>query len=47
MADRELIAAILTAEGEPESACQRLVDEANEAGGRDNVTAIVARLEAI
>jgi serine/threonine protein phosphatase PrpC len=41
------IAAVLAAEGEPESACKRLVDEANEAGGRDNITAIVARLEAI
>ena len=34
-------------EGEPESACKRLVHEANEAGGRDNITAIVARMEAI
>ncbi len=47
MLDDDRIAAILEAEGEPESACKRLVDEANEAGGRDNITAIVARLEAI
>jgi PPM family protein phosphatase len=47
MLDDERIAAILAAECEPKSACKRLVDEANEAGGRDNITAIVARLEAI
>ena len=47
MLDDDRIAAILTAESEPDSACQRLADEANEAGGRDNITAIVARLEAI
>ena len=47
MLDDDRIAAILAAEGEPETACKRLVDEANEAGGRDNITAVVARLEAI
>lgn len=47
MLDDDRIAAVLTAEGEPESACKRLVDEANAAGGRDNITAIVARLEAV
>jgi protein phosphatase len=40
------IAAILAEEREPQVACQRLVDEANKAGGRDNITCIVARLEA-
>ncbi len=30
------IAAILSAEGEPESACRRLVDEANAAGARQH-----------
>ncbi len=39
------IAAILAAEAEPEAACRRLVAEANEAGGKDNVTAVVARFE--
>jgi protein phosphatase len=39
------IAAILEAEGEPRLACERLVAEANEQGGRDNITAIVARFE--
>jgi hypothetical protein len=37
------IAAILASETDPEAACRRLVEEANEAGGKDNVTAVVAR----
>jgi len=41
------IASILAAEREPRSACERLVAEANGQGGKDNVTAIVARFEAI
>jgi protein phosphatase len=41
LADSE-IAAILKEKPEPEAACQRLVDRANEQGGRDNVTVIVA-----
>jgi serine/threonine protein phosphatase PrpC len=41
----EEIAAVLAAEGEPESACERLVAAANEAGGRDNITAVVARFD--
>jgi protein phosphatase len=41
------IAAILAAECEPRLACERLVEEANEQGGRDNITAIVARFQAI
>jgi protein phosphatase len=40
------IAAVLAAEREPRSACERLVAEANEQGGRDNITAVVARFEA-
>ncbi len=46
MLDDGRIAAILAAEGEPEAACRRLVDEANAAGGRDNITAVVGRLDA-
>jgi serine/threonine protein phosphatase PrpC len=41
------IASILTEESEPEAACRRLVDEANAEGGRDNITCIVSRLEAV
>ena len=40
------IAATLGAEDEPETACERLVSAANEHGGRDNITAIVARFDA-
>ena len=40
------IAAILRAEDEPDAACARLVSAANEQGGRDNITAIVARFAA-
>jgi serine/threonine protein phosphatase PrpC len=39
------IAAILEEEQEPQRACERLVAEANERGGKDNITAIVARFE--
>jgi protein phosphatase len=45
MVDDEQIAAVLSAEVEPETVCRRLVDLANTAGGRDNITAIVARFE--
>jgi len=37
------IAAILQEEPEPQAACERLVSEANERGGQDNITVIVAR----
>jgi len=30
---------------DPAAACQRLIDDANEAGGHDNITVIVARFE--
>jgi PPM family protein phosphatase len=40
------IAEVLRAETDPAAACRRLVDEANAAGGRDNVTGIVARIDA-
>jgi PPM family protein phosphatase len=46
MVDDGRIAAALAAEAEPEAACHRLVRLANDAGGKDNVTAIVARFEA-
>jgi protein phosphatase len=45
MLDDRQIAAVLAQEAEPEAACRRLVNLANAAGGRDNVTAIVARFE--
>jgi protein phosphatase len=42
----ERIAGILQAEPDPKPACARLVAEANAAGGKDNITVIVARFEA-
>lgn len=45
MLDDDSIAAVLAAEAEPEAVCQRLVAQANEAGGQDNITAVVARFE--
>jgi protein phosphatase len=45
MVDDGQIAAVLAEKAEPAAACRRLVDLANVAGGRDNVTAIVARFE--
>ena len=46
MLDDARIAAALMAEPEPEAACARLIAEANEAGGKDNITAVIARFEA-
>jgi protein phosphatase len=46
MVPDDRIAAVLAAGTGPEETCRRLVDEANEAGGRDNITAIVARFDA-
>lgn len=47
MVSDERIADILEQEREPREACERLVAEANEAGGRDNITAIVAHVGTI
>lgn len=46
MLDDARISAVLAAEPEPEAACASLVAQANEAGGHDNITAVVARFEA-
>jgi protein phosphatase len=37
------IAAFLLEDRNPESCCRRLVDEANRAGGKDNITVLIAR----
>jgi protein phosphatase len=42
----DVIAATLRDEFEPEAACQKLVTQANDAGGRDNVTVVIARFDA-
>jgi len=41
----ERIAGILQEEAEPLRACERLAAEANERGGKDNITVVVARFE--
>jgi serine/threonine protein phosphatase PrpC len=47
MVPDERIAAVLQADHEPRTACERLVAEANEHGGTDNVTVIVTRFDAV
>lgn len=46
MVSDDRVAGILRDGCEPRVACERLVAEANAAGGRDNVTAVVARINA-
>jgi protein phosphatase len=46
MVTDDAITATLRAEPDPESACQQLVAQANEAGGRDNVTVVIVRFDA-
>jgi PPM family protein phosphatase len=40
------IEAVLTEHNEPADACEALVDEANEAGGPDNVTTLILQIDA-
>lgn len=47
MIDDEHIAEILARCKDPEEACQALVDAANAAGGKDNVTALVVNLDLV
>jgi PPM family protein phosphatase len=46
MLSDDRVAAALAAEDDPRAACERLLAEANDAGGKDNITAIVARFTA-
>jgi protein phosphatase len=39
------IQSILDIEAEPEVACRRLIERANERGGKDNITAVVVRFD--
>jgi PPM family protein phosphatase len=45
MVSDEQLAAVLQEESDPEKACRRLIDAANSNGGKDNITAIVARFD--
>ena len=45
MVPEEAIGLILQAAAEPEEACRSLVNQANEAGGKDNITVVLARYE--
>ena len=36
---------VLGAELDPEAACTRLVAQANDAGGRDNITVLIVRFD--
>ena len=46
MLDDDTIAQIVGHAATPQAACDQLVDAANEAGGRDNITAIVVEVDA-
>jgi protein phosphatase len=45
MVKDDAIAAVLREEADPRRACERLVARANETGGKDNITVIVARFD--
>ena len=46
MVSEETIATILQEVNDPQVACERLVGEANKAGGKDNITVLVAAFPA-
>jgi serine/threonine protein phosphatase PrpC len=43
----ERLAALLAAEATPQVICRRLVEAANEAGGEDNITVLLVRVEEV
>ena len=45
MLTNDVIASTLRAEVDPEAACRTLLSQANEAGGRDNVTVMIVRFD--
>lgn len=44
MVSEEEIVCILQQEDDPQRACERLIAEANQAGGKDNITVVLARI---
>ncbi len=46
MVSDDRVAAVLRAEHDPRAACERLMTEAREQGGKDNITVIAARFAA-
>ncbi|QDU94083.1 PP2C family protein-serine/threonine phosphatase [Lignipirellula cremea] len=44
MVPEDQVATVLQQENDPQRACERLIAEANRLGGKDNITAIVARI---
>jgi protein phosphatase len=47
MLSDERISQILQTENDLDKAVQQLIDEANEAGGVDNITVVLARIESV
>lgn len=47
MVGEEEINDVLRADSEPERLCRQLVERANEAGGKDNITVVVAQFRAV
>jgi protein phosphatase len=45
MLTNDAIAEILRAEPDSEAACRKLIERANEAGGRDNITVVIVRFD--
>ena len=45
MLTNDAIAEVLRVEPDPEAACRQLVAQANEAGGRDNITVLIVRFD--
>jgi PPM family protein phosphatase len=45
MVTNEAIATVLRAESDPAAACKTLAAQANDAGGRDNITAVIVRFD--
>ena len=45
MVSEDRLAAVIAEEAQPQRACERLVAAANEHGGKDNITVIIARVQ--